>query len=100
MTEMIVDTTGRKLQLRRIGVLETMRLFKALGSELSENRPYMNLAVVAASVEMIDDVPIPFPVNAAGVEALISRIGEQNIFPIAKAIEAQAPQEVVADAGN
>jgi hypothetical protein len=81
-------------------VLETMRLFKALGAELAENRPYMNLAVIAASVEMIDDVPVPFPVNVAGVEALIARIGDQSISLIAKAIESQTPQEVEADAGN
>ncbi len=96
----IVDAAGRKLQLRYVGVLETMRLFKALGGELAENRPYMNLAVIAASVEMIDDVPVPFPVNAAGVEALITRIGDQNISLVAKAIEARAPREVEADAGN
>lgn len=96
----VTDNDGRKIQLRRVGVLETMRLFKALGSELSENRSYVNLAIVAASVDGIDDVPIPFPVNVAGVEAIISRIGDENINKIANEIRAQASDTVVTDAGN
>jgi hypothetical protein len=98
--DIVTDKEGRKIQLRRVGVLETMRLFKALGSELSENRSYVNLAIIAASVEGIDDVPIPFPLNVAGVEAIISRIGDENINWIANGIKARTSDTVVADAGN
>jgi len=49
MTEIVTDKAGRKIKLRRIGVLETLRLYKALGPELSLNHPYMDIAIVAAN---------------------------------------------------
>ena len=43
MGEIVTDRGGRRIELRRVGVLEQLRLFKALGPELSENRAYLGL---------------------------------------------------------
>jgi hypothetical protein len=88
------------LALRKIGVLETLRLYKALGAVLSGNAAYVDLAELAASVSMIDDVPLPFPVNEAGVESLVERLGDDGIAAVAAADDRPAFEQVVADAGN
>lgn len=100
MERVITDKTGRRLTLRKVGVLETLRLYKALGASLSGNPAYVDLAELAVSVSMIDDVPVPFPVNEAGVEALVGRLGEIGIAAVAAADDTQPFEQVVADAGN
>jgi len=100
MTDIVTDKAGRKIQLRRIGVLDHLRLFKALGPELSENVPYMRGALIAAAVAMIDDVPVPFPVNEAALEATLDRIGLETMPLIAKAMTQRPERELAAEAGN
>jgi hypothetical protein len=100
MSEIITDKAGRKIQLRRVGVLEQLRLFKALGPELSLNLPYLHGAMIAASIEMLDDVPVPFPVNEAGVESILERIGLDAMGEIAKARVQGEARALAAEAGN
>ena len=78
MSDAITDSAGRAIKLRRIGVLETLRLYKALGPTLAANEAYMGLAVVAASAAMIDELPLPFPASEAAVEALLERLGDDG----------------------
>jgi len=100
MAETVTDKAGRKIQLRRIGVLEQLRLYKALGPQLSLNDTYMSLAMTAASAEMIDDVPMPFPANEAGLEALLERLGDEGVAAI-EAAAVPVPLSMMAnDAGN
>jgi hypothetical protein len=100
MEQVIIDDAGRRLSLRKVGVLETLRLYKALGPELAMNGPYMAAARIAASVAMIDHVPVPFPANEAAVEALLARLDEDGVAAVAAAIRPAAPADVVAEAGN
>ncbi len=100
MKETVTDNAGRKLQLRRIGVVEQMRLFKALGPELSANAPYMHGALIGAAVAMIDAVPMPFPASEAGLEAALERIGLDAMPLIANAMEEDSDPEMAAAAGN
>jgi hypothetical protein len=100
MMEEVVDKAGRRIKLRRVGVLETLRLFKALGPELSENNAYITVAATAASVSEIDGVPVPFPVSEGAVEALISRIGDETLVMLSIATKQKPNEEIVADAGN
>jgi hypothetical protein len=99
MTE-IVDKAGRRIALRRVGVVEQLRLFKALGPELSVIPPYLTGAMIAASVAMIDDVPLPFPTSEAGVEAALERIGLEAMALIAAATARPAADVLEAAAGN
>jgi hypothetical protein len=100
MERMITDQAGRTLTLRRVGVLETLRLYKALGPELSVNEAYMGLAVIAASVAVLDGVPMPFPANEGGIENLLDRLGEDGAAAVAAALAPASLETVVAQAGN
>jgi hypothetical protein len=100
MTEIVTDKTGRKIQLRRFGVLEQLRLYKALGPDLSLNDPYMDLAIIAASVMMIDDVPVPFPAGEAGLEAVLEKLGKDGVAAVDALLPAPSQTDVVNEAGN
>jgi hypothetical protein len=96
----VTDTAGRAIELRRLGVVEQLRLFKVLGPELSENRAYVGLARVAAAVAAVDGVPVPFPVGEAGIEAVLERLGEDGVEVVAAALTGPAVAQVLAEAGN
>jgi hypothetical protein len=100
MEQVIIDKVGRRLTLRKFGVLETLRMFKALGRELSENNAYVGVASYAGSVAMIDDTPMPFPTSEAGVELLVERLGDDGMEALMAAAKPAAVETVVADAGN
>jgi hypothetical protein len=100
MERVITDKAGRRLTLRKFGVLETLRLFKALGPELSLNRAYLGYAKVASSVSMIDDVPVPAPLSEADVEAVLARLGDDGLAAVSEAIKPLPLEQIVATAGN
>lgn len=100
MADSVKDKTGRMLELRRLGVLEQLRLFKALGPELSENRAYVGLARIAAAVAMVDGVPLPFPTNEAAIEAALERLGEVGADAVGKVLLAEQEIDLAAEAGN
>lgn len=100
MNSIITDADGRRIQLRRVGVLETLRLYKALGAELSINTAYVDLALTGLTASAIDDVPIPFPINEAGVEGVLERLGESGVEAILLNETSVTLPELVADAGN
>jgi hypothetical protein len=100
MERVITDKAGRRITLRKFGVLETLRLFKGVGPELSANSAYIIVASLAGSVAMIDDVPMPFPASDAGVELLIERLGDDGMEAVMAAAKPAAVETVVADAGN
>jgi hypothetical protein len=76
---LVRDADGRELALRRMGALDRLRLFKAVGPQLAQNTPYLGMAMLAASVCAIDGVPVPPPVTEGQVEALVSRLGDAGI---------------------
>ncbi len=96
------DADGRRLSLRRLTALDKLRLFKAAGPVLAQNQPWLGMAVLAASVVAIDDVPVPPPATEAQVEALVARLGDHGIAAVAGAFAsvAPAPAELAALAGN
>ncbi len=100
MRDSVTDKTGRVIELRRLGVVEQLRLFKILGPELSENRAYVGLARVAAAVAAVDGVPVPFPAGEAGVESILERLGEDGVTAIAGTMTECVPNLVLVEAGN
>jgi len=100
MTKVTTDASGRRIALRDVGMIETLRLFKALGGELSKNEAYLTMATFAISVSMIDDVPLPFPVNEAGVEALLERIGTHGMAAVIAALKEEPAVDILVTAGN
>jgi hypothetical protein len=102
-TQTVTDAEGRRLTLRRLTALDRLRLFKAAGPLLSQNQPWLGMAVLASSVAAIDEVPIPPPVNELQIEAMIGRLGDAGTTAIAQALQqdaAPAADELVKTAGN
>jgi|SRR6516165_5217098 hypothetical protein len=100
MADIVRDKTGRAIELRRLGVVEQLRLFKILGPELSENRAYVGLARVAAAVAAVDGIPVPFPSGEAGVESALERLGDDGVETVAAAIAGGTLDQSLAEAGN
>lgn len=100
MQACVQDKNGRVIDLRRLGVVEQLRLFKVLGPELSENRAYVGLARVAAAVAAVDGIPVPFPAGEAGIEAVLDRLDEDGVAVVAAAIMGPAVEQMLAEAGN
>jgi len=99
----VVDVLGRHLVLRDLTALDKLRLLKAAGPELALNQPWLAVAVLAASVAAIDDVPCPRPSTEAQIEALVGRLGDAGIESVANALsQLVQPDEAVqaANAGN
>ena len=88
-----VAADGRRLTLRRMNVLDRLRLFKAVGGELAANEAYLGVAFLACAVSAIDDVPVPVPANEAQVEALVGRLGDAGIAAVGAAFAALAVEE-------
>jgi len=100
MVDVVTDKAGRKIQLRSMGVVEQLRLYKALGPSLSLNDPYFDLAFIAASVAMIDDVPVPFPTSEPTVEAILERLGKGGVAAVDAFLPSTSTAEMLVAAGN
>jgi hypothetical protein len=101
--EIVSDNDGRRLTIRRLNALDRLRLFKAAGPMLSQNQPWLGMAVIASSVAAIDDVPVPPPVNELQIETMIGRLGDAGIAAIAQALQQHTEPtftELVDNAGN
>lgn len=96
----IEDARGRTLSLRRLSMLDRLRLFKAVGADLAMNDAYLGVASLAASITAIDSMPLPFPENEAAVENAVERLGEEGIEAAALALERGNQEAEKALAGN
>jgi len=86
------DSDGRRLQLRKITALDKIRLFKAVGTVLAQNEPYLGMAVLAYSVVSIEGVPVPAPCNEAQIEALVARLGDVGLAAVAASLSAMSAE--------
>jgi hypothetical protein len=85
------DKTGRKLVVRRLDALAKLRLFKAVGPTNSKNDPYLGMAMLAACVLSIDDIPVVLPVNEQQIEALVAKLGDDGIEAVAEVMPQLMP---------
>lgn len=97
----VVDETGRRLRLRPLTALDTLRLLKAAGPVLAQNQPWLSMAMLAVAVTEIDGVPIPVPTNEAQIEAIVERLGDSGLAAVAAAGDDEdTTHELAASAGN
>jgi hypothetical protein len=95
------DSTGRRMKVRTLTALDTLRLFKAAGPDLAQNQPWIALATLAMSVSEIDGVPVPTPVNEAQIESVVDRLGDAGLTAVADALEGGSDHgEGAASPGN
>src|ERR1700761_6883711 len=100
-TVTVIDGKGRRLTLRRLTALDTLRLFKAAGPILAQNEPWLSMAGMAFSVTEMDGVPVPSPASEAQIESLIHRLGDSGLAAIAKALtETDEAIDARAEVGN
>jgi hypothetical protein len=96
-----VDSKGRRLMLRRLTALDTLRLFKAAGPVLALNEPWLSMAGLAFSVLEIDGVPVPPPLTEPQIESLIDRLGDEGLAAIADTVkDEQEMPDRKSDVGN
>jgi hypothetical protein len=80
--------------------LDTLRLFKAAGGELSQNDAWLSMAGIAFAVSSIDGVPVPQPTNVAQIENVIEKLGNDGITAIAADLAADPDNSDKVSAGN
>jgi hypothetical protein len=96
-----VDSKGRRLTLRRLTALDTLRLFKAAGPLLAQNEAWLSMAGLAFSILDIDGIPVPTPSTEPQIENLIERLGDEGLAAIADAIKlGQESPDAKTDVGN
>lgn len=78
MSDIVTDAKGRKITTRKFNVLDQVKLLRAIGAEQSNNQPYVQIVMMAASVSDIDGVPCPVPTNERTIDAAIARIGDDG----------------------
>src|SRR6201996_1534959 len=82
-----LDAKGRRLLVRHLTALDTLRLFKAAGPVLAQNEPWLSMAGLVFCVLDVDGVPVPAPTNEQQIESLIDRLGDEGLAAIADAIK-------------
>lgn len=106
----IRDASLRTLRLRKINVLDQVKLLRAIatgssGAVQSNNQPYVALVNMAASVSHIDGVPMPPIGNERQIDAAIARIGDEGfaalqIHTMKEINKLMAEAELAADLGD
>ena len=77
------DSKGRTIAVRKLNVLDRMKLFECVGAENSKNDPYMEYATLAWHVTAIAGEPVTRPAKKPQLEALVSRLGEEGLVAVA-----------------
>jgi hypothetical protein len=99
-TFVATDKRGRKLLLRRLTALDTLRLFKAAGPDLSQNTSWLSMAGLAFSVLEIDGVPIPPPTTESQIENVVDLLGDDGLAAIADLLDESQPEQTKEQVGN
>ncbi len=84
--EKAVDSDGRVIMVRKLSPLMRMKLFAAVGPELSKNQQYLGTAMLAAAATSIDGDPVMFPQTRLQLEALVERLGDPGLEAIGYAM--------------
>jgi hypothetical protein len=96
-----VDSKGRRLTVRHLTALDTLRLFKAAGPILAQNEPWLSMAGMAFAVLEIDGVPVPTPATEGQIEVLIDRLGDEGLAAVANVMtNDNSASDRQADVGN
>ena len=85
----LCDARGRRIRLRELNALDTLRLLKLAGPHLSMNQAWLSIATLAYAVTEIEGVPVPVPTSEAQIEAIVERLGDQALTMIADSMDAR-----------
>lgn len=73
------DELGRKISVKRPGVLGQFHLIEIVGPELAKNAVYLNMTMPVLWVVDIDGEPVFQPASKLELEATIQRLGEEGL---------------------
>jgi hypothetical protein len=76
--QVLKDSRGRKLSVRKPDVLAQFRLIEALGDTAS-NQSYVQMTMPLIYLGAIGDDPVFPPQNKIQIEALISELGDDGL---------------------
>jgi hypothetical protein len=82
----VTDSLGRKITLKKPGVLAQYRLIEALG-DTAKNEVYMAMTLPLIFVTAIDGDTVLQPNTKREVEALIQRLGEEGVNAVVTAVQ-------------
>lgn len=82
-----VDSAGRKLTIRKPGVLAQFRLIEALGPATAANETYVNMVLPLIYLAAINDEQIPTPTSKLQVEALIQRLDTHGLAALLRCMQ-------------
>jgi hypothetical protein len=77
----ITDDSGRKIKLKRPGVLAQYRMVEMLG-DTAKNEVYTSMVLPLIFVVEIEGVPVFNPASKRELEALIQRLDEHGIMAV------------------
>lgn len=83
----VTDATGRKLTVKRVTVLDRMKLIRIVGPEVATNGLYMSHAALAFSVVAVDDEPRAQPSSILALEGFVQLLGDEGMEAAARAHE-------------
>ena len=86
----VTDDTGRKLEVKSLGLLEEMDLLEAAGTPTPPDR-WMMIATFAACVRTIDGVPCPPITTRRMIRDQVGRVGPAGLRAAVKAL---SPEDV------
>jgi hypothetical protein len=81
----VKDANGREIEVRKLKVLDNMRLLAVIGAENSSNDRYLAFATLGYSVVSIDGDAVPRPNTEVALEAIIQRLDDEGFSAVAKA---------------
>jgi hypothetical protein len=84
----VKDASGRTITIRRLSVLEEMRLLRFLGEH---NSSYYSLCSQLARISAINGEQVTIPNTEREIEMVAQRLGHEGIAALMEAIS--APQE-------
>lgn len=80
--KVLTDARGRKITLRDLTIMDQMRMLRAIGPAQAGNQPYVQMVQIACMVDAIDGVPQPFPTNERGIDAAVTRLGDDGMAAV------------------
>ncbi|QEL14788.1 hypothetical protein [Limnoglobus roseus] len=86
----VKDALGRTIGVKKMLLLDRMRMFEVIGPENSVNQAYAGFAALAYSVTSIDGDPVARPSNKIQLESLLQRLGDEGIDAVADHFEKEA----------
>ena len=86
-----IDGKGRKITIRRPGILAQYRIVEAMGAESAANDVYRNMCMPLLYVAAIDGDDVFMPTSKRELEALIQRLDEDGMIAVQVGISKLEP---------